>query len=110
MNPDKILDKIKAKVENGQYFLSEHAQIERLEEDVDVTEIEEAIAYGEILEDYPKDQRGHSCLILGYSGDKAIHIVCGIKQEQVVIITMYLPKLPKWITPRQRAGGTKNAK
>ena len=64
---------------------------------------------GEILEDYPKDKRGHSCLILGYLGNKAIHTICGFRQNKVIIITVYLPKPPKWITPRQRAGGTKNA-
>ncbi|MEW6557608.1 MAG: DUF4258 domain-containing protein [Elusimicrobiota bacterium] len=106
--PD-LLNEIKTKVKNGQYIISEHAQVERLEENIDVEEIEEAILNGEILEDYPEDRRGHSCLILCYSGKKVIHTICGVKQNKVVIITVYLPKLPKWITPKQRAGGTKNA-
>ena len=107
MNFVIILNKIKIKIESGQYLLTEHAQVERLEENIDVTEIKESIFNGEILEDYPDDKRGHSCLILGYSGNKALHTICGIKQNKVIIITVYLPKLPKWITPRQRTGGTK---
>jgi hypothetical protein len=30
-----------------------------------------------ILEDYPDDQRGESCLVLGRAGDKPIHVVVG---------------------------------
>ncbi len=42
-----------------------HAQQERLEEDLDLVDIDEAITNGVILEDYPDDPRGSSCLILG---------------------------------------------
>ena len=51
-------------VKQGTYEFSVHAQQERLEEDLDVTEIEEAIIQGEILEQYPDDPRGESCLVL----------------------------------------------
>jgi hypothetical protein len=40
-----------------------HAQQERLADDLDVTEVEEAIVQGEILESYPHDPRGESCLM-----------------------------------------------
>ena len=37
---------------------------------------------GEIIEDYPEDTGGHSCLILGRGGDgRPIHIVCAPKDE-----------------------------
>lgn len=39
--------------------------------------IEEAIANGAIIEDYPGDPRGPSCLILGHSGQQPVHVVCG---------------------------------
>jgi hypothetical protein len=107
MSLDKLIAEIKSKIKFRQYFLSEHAQIERLEEDIDIIEIEEAILNSEIIEDYPEDKRGHSCLIAGYLSNKAIHVVCGVKQNNLVIITVYLPKLPKWITPKQRASGGK---
>ena len=107
----KIFGKIKEKIKSGEYILSDHAQYERLEEDIDGKEIEEAINNGEVLEDYPNDKRGHSCLILGYSKSKAIHVICGMKENKAVIVTVYLPKLPKWVTPKQRlTGGMKNGK
>ena len=35
------------------------------------------ILTGEILEQYPDTGRGESCLILGFSVTKPIHVVCG---------------------------------
>ena len=54
------LNEIQQLVRQGRYEFSIHAQQERLEEDLDVAEIEEAIAHGEILEEYPADPRGES--------------------------------------------------
>ena len=53
---------------------------------------------GEMIEEYPEDSRGHSCLMLG-SGDegRAIHVVCAPKVEYVAIITAYLPEKKGWI-------------
>lgn len=93
---------MRRKIRRGEYRLTEHAQIERLEEDIDVLDIEAAILSGEVLEDYPNDPRGPSCLILGHSDERAIHVVCGVKQNQIVIITVYIPQPPKWENPRSR--------
>ena len=61
----------------GEYAFSIYAQQERLEEDLIVTEIEAALVQGEIVEAYPDDPRGESCLVLGYAGTKPIHAVLG---------------------------------
>jgi len=54
------------------------------------------------------DPRGQSCLILGYSNNRPIHIVCGYTPiKWVRIITVYIPKLPKWINDKTRASGGK---
>ncbi len=98
---------IRSLVGQGHYEFSIHAQQERLEEDLDVIEIEEALVQGTILEDYPDDQRGESCLVLGYASDKPIHVVVEWarknRDERVLrIITVYLPKPPKWVNPQTR--------
>jgi hypothetical protein len=54
-------------VRQGKYEFSIHAQQERLEEDLDVTEIEAAFVQEEILEAYPHDPRGESCLVVGFA-------------------------------------------
>lgn len=52
---------------------------------------------GEIIEDYPEDARGHSCLMLGRGrDDRAIHVVCAPKSEYLAIITAYLPDPDQW--------------
>ena len=50
-----------------------------------------------MIEDYPEDVRGHSCLILGFGdGTRPIHIVCSPKDEYLAIITAYLPDEDEW--------------
>ena len=87
----------------NRYEISFHAQEERCEEEITLYDIEQAFAHGEIIEDYPNDKRGHSCLVLGYSGNKPIHIVCTtLPNKWLRIITVYIPKKPKWINPEHR--------
>lgn len=103
--------KVQNKIRKEEYEISVHAEKERYAEDITLNDIETAVCNGEILEDYPDDPRGSSCLILGYSENRPIHIVCGYTpMEWIRIITVYLPKPPKWFNERLRAsGGEKNA-
>ena len=46
---------------------------------------------------YPDDPRGHSCLLLGFSGQgRAIHVLCSPKMDYLAIITAYLPDPLRW--------------
>jgi hypothetical protein len=103
------LEEIQRLVREGRYEVSFHAQQERLEEDLDITELEAAIVGdAEILERYPNDPRGESCLILGFVGAEPIHVVVGwatrqqVRQKVLRVITVYRPTLPKWSDPRTR--------
>lgn len=90
-------------IKTNKYEISLHAQKERLNEDITIQEIENAILEGEIIENYPQDSRGASFLVLGYVKNRAIHIVCSILPNKWLrIITVYIPKTPKWKTPKQR--------
>jgi hypothetical protein len=61
------------------------------------TEVEAVVRTGEIIEDYPEDVRGHSCLMLGFGqDDRAIHVVCAPKDDYLAIITAYLPDPDQW--------------
>jgi hypothetical protein len=69
---------------------------------ITTTEIEGVVKTGEVIEDYPEDARGHSCLMLGFGReDRAIHVVCAPKDEYLAIITAYLPDPNQW-TPNFR--------
>jgi len=54
-------------------------------------QIEEALLGGEILEEYPDTGRGESYLVLGFSENIPIHIVCGFRGDKIAVITVYVP-------------------
>jgi hypothetical protein len=60
-------------------------------------EVRMVVERGEIIEDYPDDARGHSCLMLGAGADeRPIHVVCAPKDEYLAIITAYRPEPEDW--------------
>jgi len=93
-------EKIKKLITEGKYEFSKHAEREREFDMILVNEIEDALKNCEIIEDYPDDPRGASCLVLGFSGQRPVHAVCAIKidPEELLLITVYDPsKRPnKW--------------
>jgi len=95
---------IKSKLKNDDYEFSEHAEEERQAEKILIDEIEKALLEGEIIEDYPNDPRGQSCLLLGFGNEGSpIHVVCGkTKRGDLRIITVYVPSAPKWVDPKTR--------
>jgi hypothetical protein len=96
------LDHIKQKVISGAYVYTYHAEIERKADDLAFYQIESSILNGEILEVYPDLGLGESCLVLGFSENIPIHTVLGWRGEKIAIITVYVPKPPKFIDPWTR--------
>jgi len=98
------LEHIREQVRADNYEFSLHAEHEREDELILVDEIEQSVLSGELLEDYPDDPRGHSCLILGFTEAKrAIHSIWALlPDDRVRVITVYIPLPPKWIDPRTR--------
>ncbi len=60
--------------------------------------------YKIIVEKYPDDPRGESCLVLGYTPEgKAVHVVCEKNRNgHLILITVYIPSMPKWKDPLTR--------
>ena len=64
---------------------------------ISTADVRKVIEEGEIIEDYPEDSRGHSCLMLCRGNDRRpIHIVCAPKDEYLAVITAYLPDENQW--------------
>ena len=65
---------------------------------IEIEAIKEAVAGGGIIESYPEDARGPSCLMLGWSQTgRPIHVVCGKTQDDwLLIITAYEPDPDEW--------------
>ena len=72
-------------------------QMSRPDRLITTSEIRRVIDEGEVIEDYPEDMRGHSCLMLGFGDDnRPIHIICSPKDEFLALITAYLPDEDEW--------------
>ena len=56
---------IKEQVEKGNYQLKLYAVERASIRGIDPLEVKEALLNGEVIEDYPDDKRGHSCLVYG---------------------------------------------
>ena len=59
-------------------------------------DIKDTIMLGEIIEQYPADYPFPSCLILGIIKNSGLHVVAGIGEERIWIITAYRPSSDKW--------------
>jgi hypothetical protein len=93
------INDIKEKVRNSTYKISFTHTEKFRQRKIEIRELEEAIFAGQIIEEYPADPRGPSCLILGYTqGNRPLHIVCGIIREELLVITAYEPSLEEWKT------------
>jgi hypothetical protein len=83
--------------------ITQHAQEEMTEEDIALENAMEAIRSGAILENYPEHRRGACCLVCGYTRQgRPLHVVCTTAQPLLILITVYEPKPPKWVTPTLR--------
>ncbi len=72
-------------------------QMARFDRLITPAEIRNVIDAGEVIEDYPDDSRGHSCLMLGRGNEaRAIHVVCSPKADFLAIITAYVPSQEGW--------------
>ncbi len=72
---------------------------------ISVKEVEQAIGGKcEIIEDYPDDKYGPSCLLLGFTkGGRPLHMQCSYPNRPVIkLITLYEPDAELWIEFRVR--------
>jgi len=75
-----------------------------VDEGITLDEMLLAAGAGEVLENYPAHRRGGCCLVHGVSrAGRHLHIVCTTARPVLIIITVYEPKPPKWLTPTKRS-------
>ena len=97
--PMAIIDDIRAKIAGDQFEFSQHAVDQSIVRHISVQELREAIAVGEVIEDYPTDKYGPSCLVFGVTlAGRPLHIQCSYPSRPVVkIITLYEPDPQRWV-------------
>lgn len=68
------------------FEFSKHALDQSIIRRICLEEIHEVIASGEIIEDYPEDKYGPSCLILGFTQAKRPLIQCSYPSRSLIKI------------------------
>jgi hypothetical protein len=94
-----MIEEIREKISAGQFEFSKHAVDQSIVRRITVLEIREAVAAGEIIEDYPDDKYGPSCLVLGRTqAGRPLHIQCSYPSRPLLkIITLYEPDASLWV-------------
>jgi Domain of unknown function (DUF4258) len=94
-----LIDEIREKIEAGQFEFSKHAVDQSIIRRISVKETQELFADAEVIEDYPEDKYGPSCLILGKTREgRPLHIQCSYPSRPLIkIITLYEPDPDLWI-------------
>ena len=102
------ITRIQELIVKKKYRLTLHAEMERDADEIAMEEIKEALLSEKtkIIEDYPNDPRGHSCLILGFTkNNQPVHIISGLADEGIlIVITVYRPDPNEWIDFEIRKG------
>jgi Domain of unknown function (DUF4258) len=100
----KTLEMLCQQLSQGEFELSRHAFRRAVERNISETEIRQAGANAEIIEDYPDDKYSPSCLLLGFTEEeRPLHIQASYMDSDLVkIITLYEPDEDEWIDFAQR--------
>lgn len=91
------METIKSKCETGTLRWTNHIIIRLLQRGITTDDVEAVLTNGEIIEQYPDDYPNPSCLVLGLTiSDGALHVVCGLSETELWLITAYHPSVEEW--------------
>lgn len=98
MNQEIDIDFLKELCKNeDNIIITQHTLTRCTQRNINVDEIIQAIQNGKIIEQYPDDYPNPSCLILGITlNERILHVVCGTDNENLWIITVYVPNIINW--------------
>jgi len=94
-----MINLLRQKIGSNQFEFTKHALDQSILRRITVKEVREAMANGEVIENYPDDKYGPSCLVFGNTkSGRPIHLQCSHPfRENVKIITLYQPDPEEWI-------------
>jgi len=99
-----LISEIQQKVESEQFEFSKHAVDQSIIRRISVKEVREAVAVADLIEDYPEDKYGPSCLLFGKTkAGRPLHIQCSYPMRPMIkIITPYEPDSARWLDFKTR--------
>lgn len=91
------IDTIKQMVKDGKIRWTNHVIVRLFQRNISQEYVENAILNGEIIEEYEIDYPYPSCLVYGINlKNEILHVVCGLNEIELWIITAYYPDNIKW--------------
>ena len=93
-----MIEELRNKIACGALEYSLHAVQQMVARNIMPEEVAEVILAGEVIEDYPQDKYGPSCLVLGRTlARRALHVQCTHPSRPLVkVITAYEPDPAQW--------------
>jgi hypothetical protein len=99
-----MIDQIRVKILSGKFEFTRHAIDQSILRHIAVQELHETIQNAEIIEYYPDDKYGPSCLLFGVTDSgRPLHIQCSYPSRPILkIITLYQPDPALWVDNKVR--------
>lgn len=93
-----LIVEVRRKFFEEKFEFSKHAFDQSIFRRIRVQEIREAIANGQVIEDYPEDKYEPSCLISGLTqAQRPAHVQCSYPSRSLIkVITVYEPDSQRW--------------
>ena len=93
-----MIDQLRDKIRRGLVEYSLHATRQLIARNITPEEVTQSVLAGEVIEDYPQDKYGPSCLLLGRTlNQRVLHVQCTHPSRPLVkVITAYEPDPAEW--------------
>lgn len=102
-DPEQIKARVHQLAQERKIVYGPYASSRMTQRHITTAEVMNALMHGELVENYPDDVRGASCLMHGEGNNqRPIHVVCTTSKPELFVITVYEPTEPKWLNLSQR--------
>ena len=93
-----MIEQLRQKISRGQMEFSLHAVRQMVERDISPEGVAQTVLAGEVIEDYPDDKCGPSCLVCGMTkSSRVLHVQCTHPSRPLVkVVTAYQPDPAEW--------------
>ena len=93
-----MIDKLRQKISRGEIEYSLHAVRRMVARNITPEDVAQTVLAGDVIEDYPQDKYGPSCLVCGMTkSDRVLHVQCTHPTRPVVkVVTAYDPNPAEW--------------
>ena len=93
-----MINQLRQKITRGQVEYSLHAVRQMVARGISPEEVAQTVLAGEVIEDYPDDKYGPSCLICGATkARRVLHVQCTHPGRPLVkVVTAYAPDPAEW--------------